>query len=355
MGHDPNRPGDLPPLTQGVPHEPRLARNGTFSMVTGASRSWDVGVSPAAGVLGESPTVFLGFFDMKPYAGAPPNAPGLARKDWKQMGKIWGHPILRLATNATKRSGESNIFGPSLVNDQDLYRFASLSLVLSAWDNTDGAAVWDGGAANPQNPEQNTRLNQVTNQAWMGPNLLPSLTGQSTMSVDIRKWSRGARFVGVWLWPFWAGVATPPNMDFVWEMWDERPPQDNWNQTWSIAWPVRVVNMGPLAAPPDPADLLFRWGAIPGASAYRLGISNNGPREVQISWRRFFGAIAFNKEDFSVPAGAVSVFPEFITGMGGGARLNYGATHHLVYAATDSALNLGGPILVNLTAGPFGV
>lgn len=353
MGHNPNRPANLPPLVVPVPHEPRLLSQNTFPMVTDASTDWETAVAPDPGVLGETPMLFLGLYDLKPEQGFPANQ-GILSKDWKSMQKVWGSPVLRLATNATKRNTGTNIFGPSLQNDQDLYRNASLSLVFTAWDNTDGEVVWPGRKANPKNPEQNTRLNQVTSQAWMGPNLLPSLAGQSVMSIDLRHWTRGARFIGVWLWPFWVKIAQPPDMDFVWEMWDERPSKDSWPQTWGITWPVRVINKGPISDPPDPADLVFRWGPLPGASAYRLGIFNGDSSIMRIDWERFVGPSFFRHS--AVVGGTPVLLPIFDAGgTGTGVPVIYGITHHLVYAANTNPNNFGGPLLLTLSGSPYGL
>lgn len=351
MGHDPTRPG--PALVAPLSHEPRLLSQNTFSMLAPGSTDWEEGTSPNQGTLGESPMLFLGLYDLKPEQGFPPNQ-GILSKDWKAMQQVWGAPVFRLATNATKRVSGTNIFGTSLQVDQNLYRFASLSLVFSAWDNTDGEVVWPGRKANPADPEKNPgRLNQVTNQAWMGPNLLPSLTGQSVMSVDLRHWTRGARFVGVWLWPFWAGVTTPPDMNFVWEMWDERPSRDSWQQAWCISWPSRLLNTGPIIDPPAAADMIFRWGPLPGASGYRLGVLNGGNQAIRFVWQRFVGQ-AFVSHASNLAVGANQVLPVFNAGAGG-TDLIYGITHHMVCAASQSPQNLGGPVIISLSAGPYGL
>lgn len=338
-------------------------KHGFFDFTGPNSTPWAMGVNPNAGTLGESPLVYLGLYDTRPWEGMPTD-PGSA-EDWANMQTVEGDLILRLQSMPAKPPGGSNLFGTSQIGDMDVFRYGCLSLVLSAWQNTDSIDVWgdistgDGRAvANPAPPPTNTRLNFATGQAWLGPNLLPSLTGQNTISVDLGRWTRGARFVGAWLWPYWVGVPTPPALPLAWETWD-LPPRDRkdlWPQVWPISWPQRVAQLGPLLSPPADNHLAFRWGPLPGGSAYRLSGMNGGAWTARMAWRRYFGP-AFVEESVNIVAASppgVAVLPLF-DAADAGADLTYGATHHFIYAASQSAVDLSGPLILSLTSSAYGL
>lgn len=336
----------------------RLATGRFNFYVPGESTDWAVGVAPAAGTLGESRRAFLGLYDLRPWEGKPAFE-GTRPKGWEQATPVRGRLVLRLQSDSGSRGAGTNLFGASLAADQDLYRFASLSLLISTWDSTNDQNVWATRNVRPADPVANPRLDIPQNQGWMGPNILPHLAGQAATSVDVTTWARGARFVGVWLWPFWAGVAAMPELPLIWETWDQAPARAGYDGAWPTTWGVCFVAPPITTVLPDPIpsaspNLAFRWGNLPGAGWYRLGVFNGGNADADFRWCRQFGGPPFVSEDFSVNSLAVQVMPEFVAGANSGTRRTWGATHHELFAGVQVVGETLGPLLVTLTGGPYG-
>ena len=350
------------PAGPGLGQRTKLLKKGDFLFYqAGKSTDWAVGAAPLPGTLGESPFEYLGLYDLRPWEGIPvqPGGP----QDWEQMQQVWDRLTLRVQIIPTLKTAGSNIYGASLQGDIDLYRRAALALVLTGWNNTQGLRVWGTTFAptqepkpppvNPVPPPENPRLNYALGQAWQGPNILPSFAGANTMSIDVGRWARGCRFIGAWLWPFWLNEPQMPALPFSWETWDQ-PNEGGWNQNWPITWVQKVVNAATLVNPPTNASAVARFGPLPGASQYRLGVVNGGSIDVDYRWQRFIGAGAHADQTATASAGVTSnsVLPAF-SFVGPGVPINYGTTHHAIFAGSNN-VNVSGPLMISLTGGPYG-
>ena len=314
----------------------------------GTIRTYSPGSAPdyaagPPGVLGEMPPVRVGYWDTRPWEGAPANVDD--NKDWMRNGirPVFGE-FLTLKLNMHP---DANYFGTSLRTLHDLFRFGALSLIVTSFDDPNDFPI--GKIVGDPTAIPNTTTNITMRQAWIGPNVLPQLAGAAEAMVDLREWSGGGRFVACWIWSYWVNVAALPDVPIAFEVWDDRPALP---QHWPVSYPVRTVVDGPFPADPGDAELAFRWGQLPRATGYRLGIANGSTFDLEVLWRQFAGAGAFDDSAEVVAAGDQAVLPAVGGGpVSGAANVLRGYSHHFLYAGNEGAeAALGGPAIFSLVA-----
>jgi hypothetical protein len=325
----------------GVRSDQPLSR-GTLSTFDAASATLYAAGPP--GVLGEMPPIRVGYFDTRPWEGRPANV--AENKDWMRNGiRQVNGDRLTLQLNSHL---DSNFFGTSLRTLHDLFRFGAISVIVSSFDDPNDLPI--GKVSGDPTLLANTTTNVTMRQAWIGPNVLPQLAGAGEASIDLLRWSGGGRFVAVWLWVYWVNVAAPPSVPIAYEVWDDREPR---SVHLPISFPLRTVVDGPMPAAPTDLQLAFRWGQLPRATGYRLGVANGSTYDLEVVWRQFAGSAAFDDFVDIIPAGTELVLP--VPGGGTAAILAgmaaYGYSHHFVYASNEAnEADLGGPAILSLVA-----
>jgi len=264
------------------------------------------GPPETSGTLGQVPRVHVGSFDTRPWE-EPYDSPRW--NDWRREAKaVWG-PSLTL--RVIRRIDEALAAGGG--PDGNVFRFAGNTLADATAYCTVLISTWNdpiGTTPGPPNTDPNAPIPLPAEGLWqrqtrVGPNIMPDLAGVGSADVDLLRYAAGARFIGVWLWYYWADLAAPtvPAISLAWEARDDSPA--NQQIAPCVSWPVDNVP-GPGAGP---GNAVFRYSRLPSSARHCLGVFNGGAAPIDVDFRQWVGAnvLTVTAAAGILPAGNVKI------------------------------------------------
>jgi len=291
--------------------------------------------------------MLCGVYDTRPWEGKPSE---LAASDfYRQVQPIEGERLC-MRLEHVDPAGPFDVPRARAMEESSAELCAGLSVLIAGFDAQVGSYV------RRQNQPRTPRLPDadpwgVNSLAQLGPNVIPEILTAGVAEVDLTSWSRRSRFVAVWLWGYWTGIAGV--LDSGWAIqWtiSARPHHERWASP-VITWPVLSLPDGPYVAPTDP-HALWRFGSFPdngGADVRRVSVVNGGAAAATVNFRHYAGPCATNtayvgaNDIMAIPAGATAV--RALVDRSGYSHTGVWGSH------TAAVGNVGGPLLISVVGG----
>ena len=295
--------------------QPRVLRSGSYtnggpSLIS----AWQQGTNAQAGVLGRSPMLWCGWYDLRPWQGEPE---GQGQGDYRRNvtavdtgsarirftpafcdpddSGLASNPIAlpQLGAYANVQLGSRGQLRPQTWQPEDdvanTRTVQAVSLMVVGVDKPTLSGEWatDVDPSWPQDPACSPGRTRNMFQNWVsvGPEVLSDLAHGPAATYDLETLGGGARFVGGWCVGYWIGPNVSANQVgciLNWMTEDAPGPQRSGPTTY--AYPIRrIANLPGANSDADPTRTVAQWSLQRFGSNDVIGNANGGPGSTNCS------------------------------------------------------------------------